>query len=132
MPQANSQRCFALLKHDRRRKPLQRFITSANHSGFSTSVRSTNLPLATLKPRVEKIFQSRGGSAKSVTATDVGTITKRGPDLDMKSTAFFLLSRVRKPCTRERKYQTTLGSSNSTEANCVFVCKYVCDSRKSW
>src|SRR5882724_2258247 len=123
---------FRFAQHDRRRKPLQRLITSTNHSGFSTSVRSTNLPLATLKPRVEEIFQSRGRSAKSVPAAAVGTMTKRGPDLDMKSTAFFLLSRVRKPCTRARKYQTTLGSSNSTEANCVFVCKYVCDSRKSW
>src|SRR6266480_18408 len=122
---------FRVAQHDRRRKPLQRFITSTNHSGFSTRVRSTDLPLAILKPRVEKDFQSCGRSAKSVCAAEVGTITKRGPALDMKSTAFFLLSRVRKPCTRERKYQTMLGSSNSTDANCMSGCKEACESRKS-
>src|SRR5436190_21375602 len=122
---------FRVAQHDRRRKPLQRFITSTNHSGFSTSIRSTDLPLATLKPRVEKDFQSRGRSAKSVSAAEVATITKRGPALDMKSTAVLLLSRVRKPCTRQRKYQTTLGSSNSTEPNCMIGCKYAHASRRS-
>ncbi len=77
--------CFA--QHDRRRKPLQRFITSANHSGFSTRVRSRNSPLATLKPRVEKIFQSCGGSAKSVPYRCWYNY-KTWSGLDMKSTAF--------------------------------------------
>src|SRR6266566_5400399 len=108
---------FRVAQHDRRRKPLQRFITSTNHSGFSTSVRSTGFPFAMLKPRVEKDAHVWGRFGKSAWTSGVGTITKRGPGSDMKSTAFFLLSRVRKPCTRERKYQTTLGSSNSTEAN---------------
>src|ERR1700745_208395 len=113
---------FRFAQHDRRRKPLQRFITSTNHSGFRTSVRSTCLPFAMLKPRVEKDFQACGGFGKSACTNEVGTITKRGPGLDMKSTAFFLLSRVRKLFTRERKYQTKLGSSNSTDANCMFGC----------
>src|SRR6266446_7669434 len=127
MPRANSQRCFASLNMT---DEGNRFNASTNHSGFSTSVRSTDLPLATLKPRVEKDFQTCGRSAKSVSAAEVGTITKRGPGLDMKSTAFFLLSRVRKPCTRERKYQTRLGSSKSTDANCMFGCKCARDSWK--
>src|SRR5437870_12648335 len=38
---------------------------------------------------------------------------------------------VRKPCTRLRKYQTRLGSSNSTEPNCMSGCKYLHDSWKS-
>src|SRR6266513_1426320 len=111
---------FRVAQHDRRRKALQRMITSMNHSGFSTSVRSTRFPFAMLKPLVEKDFQVWGRFGKSPWTSEVGTITKRGPGLDMKSTAFFLLSRVRKFCTLERKYQTTLGSSNSTDANCMF------------
>jgi len=34
-----------------------------------------------------------------------------------------LFQGVRKPWTRERKYQTRLGSWNSTAANCMFGCK---------
>src|SRR6266481_4162126 len=101
-------------------KSLNRRIVNALHSGFSTSVRSTCLPFAMLKPRVENDFQVWGRFGKSVCTDEVGTITKRGPGAEMKSTASFLLSRVRKLCTRLRKYQTRLGSSNSTEANCTF------------
>src|SRR4029453_6572496 len=97
---------FRFVQHDRRRKPLQRFITSTNHSGLSTSVRSTCLPFAMLKPRVEKDLQGWGGFGKSVWTNEVGIITKREPGVDMKSTAFFLLSGVRKPWRRPRKYQT--------------------------
>src|SRR5439155_1069822 len=38
---------------------------------------------------------------------------------------------ARKPRTRLRKYQTRLGSSNSTEPNCMSGCKYLRDSWKS-
>src|SRR5437764_15438818 len=51
---------------------------------------------------------------------------KRGPVPLMNSAARCLFSGVRKPWTRERKYQTRLGSWNSTAANCMFGCK---DSR---
>src|SRR2546429_3318718 len=79
-------------QHDRRRKPLQRFITSTNHSGFSTSVRSTRFPFAMLRPRAEKDVHVWGRFGKSAWASEVGTITKRGPGPDMKSTTFFCLA----------------------------------------
>src|SRR6266511_3541282 len=100
---------------------------STSHSGFSTSVRSTRFPLAMLRPRVEEDFQAWGRFGKSVWTSEVGTITKCGHGLDMKSTAFFLLSRVIKLSTRLRKYQAALGSSNATEAKCVFGRKYAGD-----
>src|SRR5437870_11786156 len=104
-------------QHDRRSKPLQRFITSTNHSRFSTSVRSTRFPFAMLRPRAEKDVHAWGRFGKSAWASEVGTITKRGPGPDMKSTTFFLFSRVRQLSPRLRQYQTTHGSSNSTDAN---------------
>src|SRR5206468_650509 len=119
---------FRVAQHDRRRKPLQRMITSMNHSGFSTSVRSTRFPFAMLKPLVEKNLQCCGEFAKSVPATGVGRMIKRGPDKLMNSVARRLFNGVRNSFTRERKYQTRLGSSNSTEANCMFRCKEARDS----
>ena len=47
---------------------------------------------------------------------------KREPGALMNSVARRLFNRVRNPFTRERKYQTRLGSSNSAEANCMFDC----------
>src|SRR6266496_6327885 len=111
--------------HDKRG---QRFNPSTNHSDFSTSVRSTRFPLAMLKPLVENVCQLVGRFAKSVPATGVGKMTKRGPDALMNSGARRLFSGARKPFTRDRKYQTRLGSSNSTEANCMFGCKDAPDS----
>src|SRR5262249_10166037 len=101
---------FRSAQDDRRKTMLQRFISSTNHSGFSTSVRSTRLPFAMLKPLTVKNRQLSGGFAKSAPAAGVDTTIKRGPDALMNSTARSLFSGVRKPCTRERKYQTRLGS----------------------
>src|SRR5437899_9601093 len=115
-------------QHDRRSKPLQRFNTSTNHSDFSTSVRSTRFPFAMLKPLVENVCQLAGRLTNSVPATGVGKTTKRGPGALMNSGARRLFSGVRKPFTRDRKYQTRLGSSNSTDANCMFGCKEARDS----
>src|SRR5438876_931152 len=105
-----------------------RYIVKRSYSGFSTSVRSTRFPFAVLKPLVEKNFQCCGEFAKSVPATGVCRMIKRGPDMLMNSVARRLFNGVRNPFTRERKYQTRLGSSNSTEANCMFRCKEACDS----
>ena len=76
-----------------------------------------------LKPLTVKNFQLSGGFPKSVPATDVGRIMKRGPDRLMNSAARALFNGVRNPFTRERKYQTRLGSSNATEANCMLGTK---------
>src|SRR5213080_3246380 len=99
---------------------LREHCASTNHSGFSTSVRSTRFPFAMLKPLVEKNFQCCGELAKSVPATGVGRMIKRGPDMLVNSVARRLFNGVRNSFTRERKYQTRLGSSNPTEANCMF------------
>src|SRR6266567_7367492 len=116
---------FRSTQHDRRGR---RFNALTGHSGFSTSVRSTRFPFALLKPLVEKNLQCCGEFAKSVPATGVCRMIKRGPDMLMNSVARRLFNGVRNPFTRERKYQTRLGSSNSTEANCMFRCKEACDS----
>src|SRR5436309_1607685 len=105
-----------------------RYIVKRSYSGFSTSVRSTRFPFAVLKPLVEKNFQCCGEFTKSVPATGVGRMIKRGPDMLVNSVARRLFNGVRNPFTRERKYQTRLGSSNSTEANCMFRCKETRDS----
>ena len=81
-----------------------------------------------LKPLVEKNFQCCGEFAKSVPATGVGRTIKRGPDMLMNSVLRRLFNGVRKPFTRERKYQTRLGSSNSAEANCMFGNKEALDT----
>src|SRR6266403_4425021 len=112
---------FAVEKRDHRFvTTLNRYIVKRSYSGFSTSVRSTRFPFAMFKPLVEKNFQCCGESAKSGPATDVGRMIKRGPDALMNSVARRLFNGVRNPFTRARKYQTRLGSSNSTEANCMF------------
>src|ERR1700746_1639530 len=111
---------FRSAQHDREGS---RFNASTSHSGFSTSVRSTRLPLAMLNPLTVKNFQVRGALAKTAPATGVGRMIKRGPDALMNSVARRLFNGVRKPFTRERKSQTRLGSSNSTEANCMFGAK---------
>src|SRR5262249_16701247 len=92
-------------------------------SGFSTSVRSTRLPFATLKPLTVKKRQLTGGFAKISPATGVGRTIKRESGALMNSAARRLFSGVRKTLTRERKYQTRLGSWNSDAANCTFGCK---------
>src|SRR6266403_434916 len=102
---------------------LNRRVVKCAYSGFSTSVRSTRLPLAMLKPRVENIFQFSGYSAESVRAIEAGRTTKRGPELPINSAARRLFSGMRKPCTRLRKYQTRLGSWKSTEPNCMSGCR---------
>src|SRR5436190_19282341 len=114
--------------HDKGGRRFNAFNTSTNHSDFSTSVRSTRFPLAMLRPLVENVCQLVGRFAKSVSARDVGKMTKREPGALMNSGARRLFSGVRKPFTRDRKYQTRLGSSNSTEANCIFGCKDTFDS----
>ena len=76
-----------------------------------------------LKPLIVKNRQLAGGFAKSSPATGVGRTIKRGSGALMNSAARRLFSGVRKPWTRERKYQTRLGSWNSTAANCMFGCK---------
>src|SRR5215467_784921 len=111
---------------------LQRFNAPTNYSGFSTSVRSTRLPFAMLKPLTVKNRQLVGGFAKSSPATGVGRTIKRGSGALMNSVLRRLFSGVRKPWTRERKYQTRLGSWNSTAANCIFGCNDVRDTWKSW
>src|SRR5437773_9794397 len=106
----------------------RRFNALTNHSGFNTSVRSTRFPFAMLKPLVENVCQSAGPFANSVPAAGVGKTTKRELGAVMNSGARRLFSGVRKPFTRDRKYQTRLGSSNSTDANCMFGCKDARDS----
>ena len=70
-----------------------------------------------LKPRVENIFQSAGWFGKSVAASEVGTMTKRGPVRVMKSAARLLFSGVRKPFTPAAKIpnQTRLIEADRAE-----------------
>src|SRR5581483_6220085 len=75
------------------------------HSRLSKSVRSTVLPLATFNPLVEKDCQDSRSLAKSVSTSSLGTITSREPGCSMKTGAPFLAIGLRKPLTRERKYQ---------------------------
>lgn len=63
-----------------------------------------------LNPLVVKNFQLCGGFANVVAATEVGNTKNRGPGKLMKSVARRLFNGVRKPFTRDRKYQTKLGS----------------------
>src|SRR5947208_4993789 len=105
------------------RESLNHCIVKCAHSDFNTSVRSTRLPFAILKPLTVKNRQLSGGLAKSSPATGVGRTIKRGLGAFMNSAARRLFSGVRKPSVRERKYQTRLGSWNSTAANCIFGCK---------
>src|SRR6516162_1395729 len=104
---------FRFAQHDRGRRG---FNALTSHSVFSASVRSTRFPFAMLKPLTVENFQVCGALAKTAPATGVGRMIKRGPDAPINSVARRLFNGVRNPFTRERKYQTRLGSSNSTEA----------------
>src|SRR5205807_2345241 len=90
-----------------------------NYYGLSTRVRSTRFPFAILRPLTVKNSELCGAVVKSDPARGVGRTIKRGSGALMNSAARRLFSGIRKPFTRERKYQTRLGSSNSTEANCI-------------
>src|SRR5437870_13530942 len=115
---------FRSAQHDRGER---RFNVLTNHSGFNTNVRSTRFPFATLKPLTVKDFQFCGTFGKTMPATGIGKTINRGPGMFMNSAARRLFTGIRKPVTRERKYQTRLGSSNSTEANCMFGLNSVRD-----
>src|SRR5205085_3137032 len=90
-----------------------------HHSGFKTSARSTSLPLATLKPEVGKIFHVAGRSGKVFETAEVGRTTKRGPSFSMNCAALVEFKGDIQPLTRDRKYQTMLGSWNSTAPNSI-------------
>src|SRR6266516_7525877 len=70
---------FCSAQHDRGGRRFNALTFATNHSGFSTSVKSTRFPFAMLKPLVEKNFQFCGWFANSVPATGVGRMTKCGP-----------------------------------------------------
>src|SRR4051794_19050134 len=107
---------------------VQRSTLQTPHCGFNTRVRSTRLPFVMLKPLTVNNCQLGGGFAKSSPATGVGRTIKRGSGAFMNSDARRLFRGVRKPSTRDRKYQTRLGSWNSTAANCTFGCKEARDT----
>src|SRR3977135_2304726 len=88
--------------------------TSDRQFVFRTSVRSTCFPFATLYPRVEKVFQFSGRFGKTSSSVFVDKTTKRGPDFSMNGFTVSRSSNVIQPFTRERKYQTRLGSLKST------------------
>src|SRR6516225_3988505 len=94
-----------------------------NHSVFKINVRSTRLPLATLKPAVGNDFHVAGGFGNASSAISIGKMTKRGPFLCMNSAAFFEFNGVIQPLTRERKYQTRFGSWKSTAPNSISAFK---------
>src|ERR1051326_2095478 len=99
--------------------PRRSQTAATDHCGFNTRTRSTGLPLARLNPRAENVFQSGGGAGKVLERDAVGTITKRGPDRSMNSAALFFVICVMKPWTRDRKYQTRLGSWYSIAPNSI-------------
>src|SRR5207247_10809062 len=123
---------FCSAQHDRGGRRFNALTFATDHSGFSTSVKSTRFPFAMLKPLVEKNFQFCGWFANSVPATGVGRMTKGGPGALMNSGARRRFNGVRKPCTRERKYQSKLSSANQTEAKRIRRSKHernpCCDS----
>src|SRR6266704_5296973 len=84
-----------------------------------------------LKPCVENILQFSGWFGKNLLASEVGTMTKRGPVCAMKSAPRLVFSGVRKPFTRLLKYQTKLGSVKLTAPNSMVGRRSSCDSRKS-
>src|SRR6478735_5370812 len=119
---------FRSAQHDREEKRFNALSLQTIHSGFNTRVRSTRLPLVMLKPLTVNNCQLGGGLAKSSPAKGVGRMIKRGSGAFMNSAARRLFRGVRKPSTPERKYQTRLGSWNSTAANCMFGCKEARDT----
>src|ERR1700736_1471089 len=100
------------------------FKTTLPQSGFKTRVRSTfsasnqcrcqrpkrRRGRATLKPDIAKVFQVGGRLGKLFETRALGRMRNRVPSFCINCAALAGFNGVIHPFTRERKYQTRLGS----------------------